>query len=131
MITSCAEYDALPEIGHACGHNLIAPASVAAFLGVIAALKKSKAPGRVRILGIPAEGGGGKIKLIEAGAFKNVGAALMVHPGPPAMVEGAAGIAYGTFLAATTASAHFTGKAAHAGAAPWMGVNAMDAAALA
>jgi metal-dependent amidase/aminoacylase/carboxypeptidase family protein len=66
-----AEYDALPGIGHACGHNLIATASIAAFLGVTAALKQAsgKIPGRVRLLGTPAEEGkGGKAMLITAGA---------------------------------------------------------------
>lgn len=68
LVTFCAEYDALEGVGHACGHNLIATASIAAFLGAVAALKKFKIPGRVRFLGCPAEeGGGGKIKLIQAG----------------------------------------------------------------
>ena len=69
-MTFCAEYDALPQIGHGCGHNLIAVSSIAAFLGAVAAMKESFSPGRVQLLGCPAEeGGGGKLKLIEAGGF--------------------------------------------------------------
>jgi len=75
------EYDALPGIGHACGHNLITTGSLAAFFGVVGALKKHGIPGRVRAIGTPAEeGGGGKIKLIDAGAYKNIDACLMTHP---------------------------------------------------
>jgi Xaa-Arg dipeptidase len=134
LVTFCAEYDALEGVGHGCGHNLIATAAVSSFLGVAALLKKTKSPGRVRLLGCPAEeGGGGKIKLIEAGAFTGVDAALMLHPTPP--VEGRpsslAGISYGTCLAAGRFRVRFRGKAAHAGAMPWMGVNALDAATLA
>src|SRR5262245_60836543 len=73
-----AEYDALPEIGHACGHNLIA----AGALGAALALRRAgELPGEVVFLGTPAEeGGGGKIRLIEAGAFDGVDAAIMFHP---------------------------------------------------
>lgn len=79
-VVFCAEYDALPDIGHACGHNLIETLSLAAFVGAAIALKESKQPGRIRILGTPAEeGGGGKIQLIRAGAFKGTDAALMSH----------------------------------------------------
>ncbi|KAJ8106832.1 hypothetical protein OPT61_g9280 [Boeremia exigua] len=131
LVTFCAEYDALPDIGHACGHNLIATASVAAFLGVAEALKTSKIAGRVRLLGCPAEeGGGGKIKLIKAGAFKETDAAMMVHPVQP-LPGGKDGVAYGTCLAATAFEANFLGKASHAGVLPWLGVNALDAASLA
>lgn len=138
LVVICAEYDALPDIGHACGHNLIATAAVAAFLGIVAALKSSGLPGRVRLLGCPAEeGGGGKIKLIDAGAFAAADAALMAHPTPPALgrtpassAAPLAGIAYGTCTAAGRFGVVFTGKAAHAGAMPWVGVNALDAAAL-
>ncbi|KAH6991401.1 amidohydrolase [Ilyonectria sp. MPI-CAGE-AT-0026] len=132
LVVFCAEYDALEGMGHACGHNLIATSSIAAFLGVVAALKLSKAPGRVRLLGCPAEeGGGGKIKLIEAGAFKNVDAALMLHPTPPiGNFSSLDGISYGTCLAGSRFKVTFTGKAAHAGAMPWLGNNALDAATL-
>lgn len=72
-----AEYDAFPKIGHACGHNLIATASIAAFLGVAAALKELKLPGQVRLIGTPAEEeGGGKLHIIEAGAYEAINAFL-------------------------------------------------------
>ncbi|KAK2041110.1 hypothetical protein LZ31DRAFT_597494 [Colletotrichum somersetense] len=84
QVVVCAEYDALPEIGHACSHNLIATSSVAAFLGASRVLSTLKAPGRLRILGTPAEeGGGGKAKLIDAGTFsppEDIAAAIMAHP---------------------------------------------------
>ena len=74
-----AEYDALPEIGHACGHNLIAAGAVGAFLA--AAEVVAKVGGEVVLLGTPAEeGGGGKIRLLEAGAFEGLSAAIMFHP---------------------------------------------------
>ncbi|KAH8819139.1 hypothetical protein F5884DRAFT_759603 [Xylogone sp. PMI_703] len=131
LVTFCAEYDALPGIGHACGHNLIATASVAAFFGLMAALKASAIPGRVRLLGTPAEeGGGGKIKLIEAGAFDDTDAALMIHP-LPSLPNGISGSSYSTCLAISHFGATLKGKAAHAGMAPWAGVNALDAATLA
>jgi len=78
------EYDALPEIGHACGHNLIAEAGVAAGLGLKAALESSDAPkGRVTIMGTPdEEGDGGKVDLIQNSAFDDVDIAMMVHPCP-------------------------------------------------
>ena len=127
-----AEYDALPGIGHACGHNLIASSSFAAFLGVAAALKASNLPGRVRLLGTPAEeGGGGKLKLIAAGAYRDAAASLMVHPGPghklPPSIRG---IAYVRMLANVKMRVHFSGKEAHAAIAPWDGVNALDAVCL-
>jgi amidohydrolase len=127
-----AEYDALPGIGHACGHNLIASSSFAAFLGVAAALKASNLPGRVRLLGTPAEeGGGGKLKLIAAGAYRDAAASLMVHPGPghklPPTIRG---IAYVRMLANVKMRVHFSGKEAHAAIAPWDGVNALDAVCL-
>ncbi|KFZ10557.1 hypothetical protein V502_08054 [Pseudogymnoascus sp. VKM F-4520 (FW-2644)] len=133
VLTFCAEYDALPGIGHACGHNLIAVSSVASFFGIAAALAASSIPGRVRLLGTPAEeGGGGKIRLINAGAFSDVDASMMIHPvGKDAIPIGAAGIAYGTCLTGQISNVEFTGKAAHCGTAPWEGINALDAAALA
>ena len=78
------EYDALPEIGHACGHNLIAEAGIAAGLGLKAVLESPNAPkGMVTVMGTPAEeAGGGKAFLIENGAFKDIDVAIMVHPCP-------------------------------------------------
>ncbi|KAF2816772.1 metal-dependent amidase/aminoacylase/carboxypeptidase [Mytilinidion resinicola] len=129
------EYDALPGIGHACGHNLIATGSLAAFFGVVALLKKHQLPGRVRALGTPAEeGGGGKIKLIDAGAYAGVDACLMTHPMSGHMFPtkaAVAGLAYGTSVASAKFRAIFTGRTAHAAASPQDGVNALDAAVLA
>ena len=121
-----SEYDALPEIGHACGHNLIAEAGVAAGLGLKAALECSGAPeGRVTVMGTPAEeAAGGKICLIANGAFKDIDLAMMVHPTPFT-------ITMPTSLAVTQIAVTFTGKAAHAAAFPWEGVNALDAAVMA
>ncbi|KAK4234400.1 hypothetical protein C8A03DRAFT_18694 [Achaetomium macrosporum] len=132
LIVFNAEYDALPDIGHACGHNLIASASFAAFLGVAAALRASNRPGRVRLLGTPAEeGGGGKLKLIEAGAYKDASASLMVHPGPghklPPSVRG---VSFVRMLANVKMRVHFKGREAHAAIAPWDGINALDAVCL-
>lgn len=132
LIIFNAEYDALPGIGHACGHNLIASASFAAFLGVVAALRESHQPGRVRLLGTPAEeGGGGKLKLIDAGAYRGCAASLMVHPGPGfRLTPPTRGISYVPMLANVKKRVYFTGKEAHAAMAPWEGVNALDAVCL-
>lgn len=132
VVTFCCEYDALPQIGHGCGHNLIATSAIAAFLGAASAIKQSGAAGRVRLLGTPAEeGGGGKIKLIDAGAFRDVDASLMCHPFPvsPA-TAGLGGVAYGNCLAVVAFRATFEGRAAHAAFSPWLGVNALDAVTL-
>ncbi|KAL3449853.1 hypothetical protein BJX65DRAFT_316609 [Aspergillus insuetus] len=127
-----AEYDALPGIGHACGHNLIAMMSIAGFLGVAEALKTSEIAGRVRLIGTPAEeGGGGKLKIIEAGGYRDVDACLMTHPGPPDECEGFTGDAYMPTLANHKTTVRFVGKTAHAAVAPWEGVNALDGAVLA
>ncbi|KAI3392723.1 hypothetical protein diail_5280 [Diaporthe ilicicola] len=127
-----AEYDALPGIGHACGHNLIASSSLAAFLGTAAALRSSGSPGRVRLLGTPAEeGGGGKLKLIVAGAYEGCAASLMVHPGPGDKLTGPfRGVSYVPMLANVKKRVHFTGREAHAAMAPWEGANALDAVCL-
>jgi metal-dependent amidase/aminoacylase/carboxypeptidase family protein len=85
LISINAEYDALPDVGHACGHHLIAAAGVSAFLSMAQALKKHGIPGRVQLLGTPAEeSGGGKVSLLNAGAYQGVDAVLMrfVHPIP-------------------------------------------------
>ncbi|KAK0629582.1 hypothetical protein B0T17DRAFT_525885 [Bombardia bombarda] len=129
-----AEYDALPGIGHACGHNLIASSSFASFLGVAAALKASGLPGRVRLLGTPAEeGGGGKLKMIAAGAYAGADACLMVHPGPGHTLPGDGkirGVSYVRMLANVKMRVYFTGRESHAAIAPWDGVNALDAVCL-
>ncbi|KAI1387576.1 uncharacterized protein F4822DRAFT_287209 [Hypoxylon trugodes] len=134
LVVVCAEYDALPQIGHACGHNLIATSSIAAFLAAASALKQSGAAGRIRILGTPAEeGGGGKAKLIDAGAFKDdVAAAIMAHPMCAHQfsddVGKYSGLAALKMIASHKFRTEFRGKTAHAAGQPWDGVNALDAA---
>jgi amidohydrolase len=115
----CAEYDALPGLGHACGHNIIAAAAVGAAAGLASVADDLGLT--VTVLGTPAEeGGGGKILMLERGAFNGVHAALMVHPGPVDVAE-----------AEPYAVAHnrirYRGKAAHAAAYPEQGRNAADA----
>jgi len=121
-IAVLCEYDALPGIGHACGHNVIATAGLGA--GLAAAALAAEAGGRVRILGTPAEeGGGGKVLMAERGAFEGVDAAMMVHP---------AGADLRSMNAIAIQQCHvsYDGKAAHAAAAPQKGRNALDAAVL-
>jgi amidohydrolase len=114
-----AEYDALPEIGHACGHNLIATSAVGAFLA--AAKVAGEAGGEVVLLGSPAEeGGGGKILLIERGAFEGVCAAMMFHPFDRDLLAHAA-------LAMLTARFEFYGTPSHAAASPHTGTSALTA----
>ncbi|KAF5712472.1 amidohydrolase [Fusarium mundagurra] len=135
QVVFCAEYDALPGIGHGCGHNLIATSSLAAFVSAARALQMTKLPGRLRIIGTPAEeGGGGKIKLLEAGAFdppEDIAAALMSHPttsGPSSDGLVYDGIAGTRSIAAYKTKVIFKGRASHAGTEPWNGINALDAA---
>ncbi|KAF5008251.1 hypothetical protein FDECE_5449 [Fusarium decemcellulare] len=132
LIVFNAEYDALPGIGHACGHNLIASSALAAFIGVIHALKASGQPGRVRLLGTPAEeGGGGKLHLIKAGAYADAAACLMTHPGPQYLLsDNVTGVAAAKMLANVKWRVGFQGKTAHASMEPWNGVNALDAVCL-
>ncbi|OBT75128.1 hypothetical protein VF21_05475 [Pseudogymnoascus sp. 05NY08] len=131
VIAFNAEYDALPDIGHACGHNLIATMSIGAFIALAEALKRYKIQGRVRLLGTPAEeGGGGKLKLIDAGAYSDVDACMMIHPGPGDGCAGYTGDAYMPTLANNKFTVRFTGKAAHASMSPWQGINALDAVVL-
>jgi amidohydrolase len=78
-----AEYDALPGIGHACDHNIIATSGVGAGAALAAALKTVPFAGRIQVIGTPAEeGGAGKVRLMEAGVFKDVDAAMMIHGRP-------------------------------------------------
>lgn len=128
VVAILCEYDALPTIGHACGHNLIAMSGVAAALGVQAALKPGA--GTLIVLGSPAEeSGGGKLDLIRAGAFDGVDAAVMCHPvgGNGRITAGQVAPGY-TSTAVQHLDIEFIGKEAHAAAAPWLGVNALDAA---
>ncbi|MGY4707857.1 M20 family metallopeptidase [Candidatus Bipolaricaulota sp. J31] len=114
-----AEYDALPELGHACGHNIIATIALGAGLGL--APFKETLPGKLMVIGTPAEeGGGGKIKLLEAGVFSDVDVAMMVHPSDRTLVERGS-------LSITEVKIEFHGKPAHASGSPEEGINALDA----
>jgi amidohydrolase len=118
-IAILGEYDALPEIGHACGHNLIA----AAALGACTALAsvKSELPGKLLFYGTPAEeGGGGKVLMVEAGLFAGVNVAMMFHPASHTIVDRGS-------LAITEARIEFAGRPSHASGSPEKGINALDA----
>jgi amidohydrolase len=119
-IAIMCEYDALPGLGHACGHNVIATAGAGA--GAALAAVRDKLPaGRIQVIGTPAEeGGGGKLALIESGVFAGVDAAMMIHGWD-------AWIGHQDLLGIVRLGFEFTGKAAHAAADPWFGVNALDA----
>jgi amidohydrolase len=121
-IAFLAEYDALPGLGHACGHNLIGTASLGAALAMRALV--GRVPGEVLVVGCPAEEkGGGKIPLAEAGVFAEVDAAMLVHPSNRTeMVKLALGM--------REISVEFFGKASHAAASPEQGINALDAVVL-
>lgn len=113
------EYDALPEIGHACGHNLIAAGGLGAALAVGSV--KSELPGKLIFLGTPAEeGGGGKVVMIDAGLFEEVDVAMMFHPSCHTMVGRGS-------LAITEVKIEFHGKPSHASGSPEKGINALDA----
>ncbi len=119
VVAVCAEYDALPGVGHACGHNIIAATAVGAGLALAAVADELGLT--VRVLGTPAEeGGGGKVLMLERGAFAGVHAAMMVHPWPTERLTG-------TCLAVAHYDVSYSGREAHASAAPWQGVNAQDA----
>ncbi|HUX43325.1 MAG TPA: M20 family metallopeptidase [Terracidiphilus sp.] len=120
-IAICAEYDSLPGIGHACGHNIIAASAVGAALAV------AKVAGElglsVSVIGTPAEevgNAGGKILLLERGGFDGIHASMMVHPAPFDMLRA-------KIIAASMFDVHCTGKESHASAFPELGVNAADA----
>ncbi len=117
-VVVCAEYDALPVVGHACGHNVIVAAAVGA--GLVLAPLAADAGVRVTVLGTPAEEvGGGKVDLLRAGAFEGVDAAVMMHPTP--------WDDYGPeSLAIEEWTVAYRGRASHASAAPERGVNALD-----
>ncbi|HEV2249589.1 MAG TPA: M20 family metallopeptidase [Candidatus Limnocylindria bacterium] len=112
------EYDALPDIGHACGHNLIAMMGTAAAIGVRAVIEAL--PGRLAAVGTPAEeGGGGKVALVRAGGFADIDVAMMCHPSSRTLSGR-------TSLASNRVDVEFYGKAAHAAAQPDKGINALD-----
>ncbi|MBK7579412.1 MAG: M20 family metallopeptidase [Myxococcales bacterium] len=119
LIAILAEYDALPEIGHACGHNLIAGGAVGAFLAL--ARLGTELPGAVEIIGTPGEeGGAGKIRLIEKGVFDGVDVAMMFHPFDRDLLAHPA-------LASKWVELRFKGTPSHASAAPWEGKSALTA----
>ena len=120
-IAICAEYDCLPGIGHACGHNVIAGSAVGA--GMAAKLLADELGITVTVLGTPAEevgDGSGKILMLERGGFDGQHAAMMVHPAPADIIEA-------SMLALASLEVHYHGKAAHASAFPEFGINAADA----
>ncbi len=129
-IAFLAEYDALPKLGHACGHNLIGTASLGAALGLQAVMDKpfdtpaatqDKLPGSVQLIGTPGEeGGGGKVIMTEAGVFDDADVAMMFHPGRQTVLWKHA-------LARRKLLIEFFGKSTHAAAAPEKGINALDA----
>ncbi|MGW9114303.1 M20 family metallopeptidase [Microbacterium sp. NPDC055683] len=125
-VAVCAEYDALPGIGHACGHNIIAAAGLGAAIGLSSIADEAGLT--VKLLGTPAEEhGGGKVLMLEAGAWEDATISLMVHgaPGVDVACDSFASQAVDRFEVV------YTGRPAHAAAAPHLGVNALDAATIA
>ncbi|KAL1932945.1 hypothetical protein VTP01DRAFT_8623 [Rhizomucor pusillus] len=121
----CSEYDALPGVGHACGHNLIAIGGVACAMATKALLERNLIQGTCTLFGTPNEegsaAGNGKIVLVNSGEIqKRTDFCLMLHPAP-------FDIAFGRGLALDCLNIEFFGRASHAGMAPWEGVNALDA----
>lgn len=118
-VALCAEYDALPGLGHACGHNIIASSSVGAAIALAGVATDLNL--KVVVLGTPAEeGGGGKIVMLERGAFDGIDVAALVHPGP-------VDVAFAEPFAVRHIAVKFSGKASHAAAYPEQGINAADA----
>jgi amidohydrolase len=125
-VVVCAEYDALPGLGHACGHNLIASSSLGAAIALAAVADDAGL--RVRLLGTPAEeAGGGKIELLAAGAWESAVVSLMAHPRGEPQLRCAEVGSHGNERFSVT----YSGRSAHAAAAPHEGVNALDAATVA
>ncbi|KMO84640.1 peptidase M20 [Mycolicibacterium chubuense] len=119
VVGICAEYDALPGIGHACGHNIIAASAVGTALALAEVADDLGLT--VVLLGTPAEeAGGGKVLMLDAGVFDDIAATVMLHPGP-------IDIAAARSLALSEATIRYTGREAHAAVAPYLGVNAADA----
>lgn len=119
IIGICAEYDALPGIGHACGHNIIAASAVGAALALAEVADELGLT--VALLGTPAEeAGGGKVLLLNAGTFDDIAATVMLHPGP-------LDIARARSLALSQVVVGYLGREAHAAVAPYLGLNAADA----
>ena len=114
-----AEYDALPKIGHACGHNLIATWAIGAGIALRRVLPEGA--GTLKVIGTPGEeGGGGKVFMAEAGVFNGLAAAMMMHPRDVTYLDRGS-------LAINRFTVEFFGKSAHASSAPENGINALDA----
>ncbi len=121
VVAILAEYDALPEIGHACGHNMIAAMSVGAALAAKRVLRESEMNGTVVLVGTPAEErGGGKGILVSKGCFTGVDCAMMIHPSTHTRVDDSS-------LASIRLIVRYSGKPAHATVSPWSGANALEA----
>lgn len=119
VVGVCAEYDALPGIGHACGHNIIAASAVGTALALAEVADELGLT--VVLLGTPAEElGGGKALMLDAGSFDDIAATVMLHPGP-------IDIAAARSLALSEVTIAYTGEESHAAVAPYLGVNAADA----
>lgn len=119
-VVVCAELDALPDVGHACGHNIICTAGLGAGLALAPLVDELGI--RVTVLGTPAEERiGGKVDLIDAGAFEGAAASMMIHPSPADSVDINA-------LAVSHLEVEFRGRETHASFAPHLGINALDAA---
>ncbi|KAF9999940.1 hypothetical protein BGZ79_006465 [Entomortierella chlamydospora] len=117
-----SEFDALPGIGHGCGHNLIAISGVATALALKATIEKFDLPAQVKLFGTPSEErDSGKITMLDAGDFKGVDVCMMLHGAN-------ADALYAPFLALDSVEVEFFGKASHASTTPWEGINALDAA---
>lgn len=124
VVGICVEYDALPEIGHACGHNLITGAGVAAALGLLPFVDELGIT--LQVIGTPAEEhGGGKALMLDHGIFDDMAIALMIHPFPEGLSYNPAGT---SSQVVGRQRATFRGRASHAAAAPHLGINAADAA---
>ncbi|KAG0304914.1 hypothetical protein BGZ98_004820 [Dissophora globulifera] len=118
----CSEYDALPGIGHACGHNLIAISGVATALALKAVIEQHQLPAQIKLFGTPSEErDGGKITMLNAGDFEGVDVCMMLHGAN-------ADVIYTPFLSLDTVTLEYFGKASHASTTPWEGINALDAA---
>ena len=118
-IAILAEYDALPGLGHGCGHNTMAASGVGAALGLAAVA--DELAGEIVVLGTPAEErGSGKQVMIDEGLFDGIDAALLFHPSDQTLVEA-------TLMACEDIDVVFTGREAHAASEPWQGRNALDA----
>ena len=120
VVAFAGEYDALPDVGHGCGHNLMCSSSAGAAIAAASLLGRDFA-GEIRFIGTPAEeAGNGKVYLIEAGVFGDVDVCLQIHPSDSNSAEVLA-------LAITEVKVAFHGKLAHASGDPWLGKNALDA----